>query len=528
LLIDEYVKLILKTSKERKKEKMAVNYKINCNGEGYAYPHYWEYCVGSCHAATVLREDVREHIRKAHRDCGFTHLRFHGLFDDDMSVVFSPMMGMGEPIISFYNIDSIFDFLLETGMKPFVELGFMPTPLASGTQTCMHYKGNVTPPADYGKWNAFIRKFAEHLIERYGSEEVESWLFEVWNEPNLNFFFDGTQEDYFTLYENTARALKAVDEKIKVGGPATSVNAWIPEFIGYCKKNEAPLDFITTHHYPSDDPLSTMGMNGPGKKGGAMISPEMLQKIQNIAPEERQKLLEQFMNRENNNPRDILAQMTKKAKEEAGDYPLYYTEWNGSKEYDTCYQAAFAAQTLAYNHGLVEGYSFWTVSDIFEEMGMKPGPFKNEFGIQTNHGIAKPVYRLFQALHEAGDIRLQAEGSHERAEVLVLKKDREIMVFAYNHDLDRRNVQKEEMEITLEGSVKTIKKAVIDEEHCNPLKAWKEMGSPEYLKREHLEVLEKASELVYEEVILQDTGNQTICFTAEPESVTIFKVVMDD
>ena len=234
------------------------------------------------------------------------------------------------------------------------------------------------------------------------------------------------------------------------------------------------------------------------------------------------------MNRDNNNPRDILAQMTKKAKEEAGDYPLYYTEWNGSKEYDTCYQAAFAVQTLAYNHGLVEGYSFWTVSDIFEEMGMKPGPFKNEFGIQTNHGIAKPVYRLFQALHEAGDIRLQAEGSHEMAEVLVLKKDREIMVFAYNHDLDRRNVQKEEMEITLEGSVKTIKKAVIDEEHCNPLKAWKEMGSPEYLKREHLEVLEKASELVYEEVILQDTGNQTICFTAEPESVTIFKVVMDD
>ena len=220
---------------------MAVNYKINCNGEGYAYPHYWEYCVGSCHAATVLREDVREHIRKAHRDCGFTHLRFHGLFDDDMSVVFSPMMGMGEPIISFYNIDSIFDFLLETGMKPFVELGFMPTPLASGTQTCMHYKGNVTPPADYGKWNAFIRKFAEHLIERYGSEEVESWLFEVWNEPNLNFFFDGTQEDYFTLYENTARALKAVDEKIKVGGlPHQSMHGF-RNLSGIVRKTKRPL-----------------------------------------------------------------------------------------------------------------------------------------------------------------------------------------------------------------------------------------------------------------------------------------------
>lgn len=494
---------------------MAVAYKIDCEEAGYAYPHYWEYCVGSCHAATVLREDVREQIRKAHKDCGFTHLRFHGLFNDDMSVVFNPTMGFGEPIISFYNIDSIFDFLLETGMKPFVEIGFMPSLLASGTQTCFHYKGNVTPPANYEQWNAFIQKFAQHLIERYGEEEVENWPFEVWNEPNLNFFFDGTQEDYFTLYENTARSLKAVDEKIRVGGPATSVNAWIPEFIRYCENNQVPLDFITTHHYPSDDPLSTMGMNGPGKKGEAMTDPGMIQ-----------KLIEQFMHHENKNPRDILAQMTKKAKEEAGNYPLYYTEWNGAMEYDTCYQAAFAAQTLSYNQGLVEGYSFWTVSDIFEEMGMKPGPFKNEFGMQTNHGIAKPVYRLFQALHEAGNIRLQAEGVHDRVEVLALKKTEEVMIFVYNHDLERRNVQSEEIVLTLDGRIKSVTKAVIDEYHCNPLKAWEDMGKPEYLKKEHIKVLEDASKLIYEEIPVKDTDSQRICFMAEPESVTIFKVAL--
>ena len=355
---------------------------------------------------------------------------------------------------------------------------------------------------------------------------MESRPCEVWNEPNLNFFFDGTQEDYFILYENTARALKSADEKIKVGGPATSVNAWIPEFIGYCEKNQVPLDFITTHHYPSDDPLSTMGMNGPGVKGEIGVDPETAKMIQSLPPEEGQKLIEQYMHPENKNPRDILAQMTKKAKEEAGNYPLYYTEWNGSKEYDTCYQAAFVAQTIAYNHGLVEGYSFWTVSDIFEEMGMKPGPFKNEFGIQTNHGIAKPVYRLFQALHEAGDIRLYTEGSHERAEVLALRKDKEVIVFAYNHDLERRNVQKEGMEIILEGKVASITMTVIDEGHCNPLKAWEDMGSPEYLKKEHLEILEKASELVYEEVPIQGEGIQTISFVAEPESVTIFKVLL--
>ncbi len=375
----------------------------------------------------MLREDVREHIRKAHRECGFTHLRFHGLFDDDMSVVFSPMMEFGEPVISFYNIDSIFDFLLDTGMKPFVELGFIPTPFASGTQTCMHYKGNVTLPADYEKWNAFIRKFAEHLIERYGKEEVENWPFEVWNEPNLNFFFDGTQEDYFTLYENTVRALKAVDEKIKVGGPATSANAWIQEFIGCCEKNGVPLDFITTHHYPSDDPLSTMGKNGLGIKGTMAADPEAAKMIQSLPPEEAQKLIEQYMHPENKNP---------------------------------------------------------------------------------------------------GDIRLQVEGTHERAEVFALREDEEVTVFAYNHDLERRNVQKEDMEIRLEGNVNSVVRAVIDENHCNPFKAWENMGSPKYLKKEHLEILEKASELVYEDIPLQGEGSQTISFAAEPESVTISKVLL--
>lgn len=120
---------------------MAVKYKILCEEEGYVYPHYWEYCVGSCHAATVLREDVREHIRKAHRDCGFTHLRFHGLFDDDMSVVFRPMMGFGEPVISFYNIDSIFDFLLDTGMKPLWNLGLCRHPLPVGHRLVFITKG---------------------------------------------------------------------------------------------------------------------------------------------------------------------------------------------------------------------------------------------------------------------------------------------------------------------------------------------------------------------------------------------------
>ena len=495
---------------------MAIQYTVDLKAQGRPYPHYWEFCVGSCHAATLLRADVQAQIRKAHEECGFRYIRFHGLFDDDMSVYFTPMFG--EPMISFYNIDCIFDFLLDIGMKPFIEIGFMPSSLASGDQTVFHYKGNVTMPKDDAEWERLIKLFAEHLIERYGIDEVSQWFFEVWNEPNLNFLFDGTQEDYFHLYEMTARSLKAVDEKLQVGGPATSVNAWIVPFRAFCEENNVPLDFISTHHYPSDDPLSTMGMNGPGTKG-KMFDPEALAKL---SPEEIQKMHESFMKRENKNPRDVLAQMTKKAKEESDPYPLYYTEWHGSGDYDTSYQAAFDVQTFAYNEGLVKGYSYWTVSDIFEEMGMKRGPFKNEFGLQTNHGVAKPSYRLFQALHGAGDIRLDVPKNDELVEVLALTDGLEATVFVYNHDLERRAVKQEQVELTLNGAAQ-VWKAVIDDAHTNPLGAWKEMGSPDYLNKEQLATLHKASELVYEQVPVSGEKT-TIAFTAEPESVTIFKI----
>ena len=493
---------------------MAIQYSVDLKAPARPYPHYWEFCVGSCHAATLLRADVQKHIRKAHNDIGFRYIRFHGLFDDDMSVYFVPMFGA--PIISFYNIDLIFDFLLSIGMKPFIELGFMPEALASGDQHLFHYNANCTMPKDDSEWQRLIRLFAEHLIERYGLDEVRQWFFEVWNEPNLNFFFDGTQEDYFHLYEMTARTLKAVDGQLQVGGPATSVNAWIVPFKEFCAKNGVPVDFITTHHYPSDDPLSTMGMNGPGTKG-KMFDPEAMAKL---TPEEIQKIHEQFIKpKENKNPRKVLAQMTAKAKAEADPLPLYYTEWNGSHDFDNNYQAAFIAQTLADNDGLVKAYSYWTVSDIFEEMGMKPWPFKNEFGLQTNHGVAKPSYRVFQVLHQAGGMRIDVPSLHDRVEVLALTDGSEATVLVYNHDLDRRVQQAEEVELTLTGAGR-IWKGVIDEDHTAPVKCWEAMGKPDYLTRDQVLALEKASELEMVEIPVE----KTLRFTAQPESVTVFKV----
>lgn len=506
---------------------MAVNYGVNLKDGGRDFPHYWEFSVGSCHATTILRADMQEHIKKAHKDIGFQYLRFHGLLDDDMSVVIPALVpGMGDDQISFFNIDRIFDFLLEIGMKPFVELGFMPEAYASTSQTTFHYKGFSSMPKEDEKWVSLITKLTEHLEERYGVAEVRSWFFEVWNEPNLRFFFDGTMKDYFHLYEITARAIKSVDEALKVGGPATSNNMWIPEFRNFCETNKVPYDFITTHHYPMDDPLSKAGMNEEDQKG-EIFDPEMAAKLATMSEEERLAAIEQIMaslGGENNNPRDVLAQTARKVKEEAGDYPVYYTEWHVG-HYDNNYAAAGVAATIAHNEGLVEGYSYWCVSDIFEENGLHGLPFNNEFGMVNVYGTPKPVYRLFEALHEAGSKRLtvEGEGANRTAEVLAISDGKQTMIFAYNHDIEERDIQPEDIILTLNGNVKSVQKAVIDAKTTAPYVMWEEMGKPVYPTKKQLTLIEEASILEYED--LQLSGEKVILsFTADVESVTIFKV----
>ena len=499
---------------------MSIHYQVNTAEAGRPCPHYWELSVGSCHASTILRADVQAQLRKARKDIGFRYLRFHGLLDDDMSVVIDRMIpGITPRQFSFFNIDRIFDFLLEIGMKPFVELGFMPEGLASGTQTGFHYRNNITPPAKYEEWGDLITRLAEHLVTRYGVREVRSWFFEVWNEPNLSFFWYGTQKDYFHLYQTTAEALKGVDPQIRVGGPATSNNMWIPEFKAFCENNHVPYDFITTHHYPSDDPLSMAGMNSEDKIGQVM-DPELIKKI---PPEKLKEMIMQMMHPENKNPRDILYRLTKKVKEEAGDTPVYYTEWNAG-HMDTSYAAAGVTATLAYNEGLVEGYSYWCISDIFEEQGLHGLPFNNEYGLVNVYGTPKPAYRLFEALHRAGSRRLTVTGdTHRTAEVLALADADEVMIFAYNHDIEERDIRTEEMEITVTGPAKRIRRAVIDSTHTNPLAAWEAQGKPAYPTGAELMEQRRASQLVWEEVQPAE-GSQVFHVTAEPESVAIFRI----
>lgn len=219
----------------------------------------FEHCVGAGRANEGLRADWQRQLRFVREECGFRYIRFHGLFCDDMGVYFEDK---GRPVYNWQYVDELFDFILSIEMKPFIELGFMPSALASGPQTIFWWRGNITPPKDYAKWEAFVAAFVQHVTERYGSDEVRSWYFEVWNEPNLDGFWMGNPEkksfeewapgaraEYLKLYEHSVRAVKSVDAAYRVGGPATAGEGWIDETLDFCAERNVPLDFVSTHSY---------------------------------------------------------------------------------------------------------------------------------------------------------------------------------------------------------------------------------------------------------------------------------------
>lgn len=219
----------------------------------------WQMGLGNDHAFQMLRTDVCEHVKLAHDELGIKYIRFHGLFDDDLLVIQTlpdyfnfAHMPYAKDIkeLSFRQVANVLDNVLKCGLKPFVELSFMPSAIAKGKKVGLRYHNNIEMPKKMELWTSLIEKFICFILDRYGKEEVESWYFEVWNEPDLPIFFHGSQSDYFKLYEATARTIKIINPNLRVGGPSTSACKWIGEFKSYCDKNNVPYDFLTTHHYP--------------------------------------------------------------------------------------------------------------------------------------------------------------------------------------------------------------------------------------------------------------------------------------
>ncbi len=337
-------------------------------------------CIGCGRAYEGLVAENQRHMSITKNECDFKFLRFHGLLHDDMAVFLRD--ADGKPVYNWQYIDLLYDYMLDLGIKPFVEIGFMPSRLASGEQTIFWWRGNITPPESYDEWYDLIYEFVLHLTHRYGMDEVKKWYFEVWNEPNLDGFWSGGKEGYFKLYEETARAVKEVCDEFKVGGPATAAIEWINDFIDFCSAYEVPVDFISTHTYGVGTQLDEYGV-------------EQL-----------------YLDKDPDAVIKDVKQVYKWVKESSmPELEIHFTEWSTSCSprdniHDSYHSAPYILSKMKRCEGFVNSMSYWVYSDIFEEPGPPNSHFHGGFGLLNVQGLKKPSFFAYKFLNRLGDTEL--------------------------------------------------------------------------------------------------------------------------
>jgi xylan 1,4-beta-xylosidase len=347
---------------------------VNIGNAAGSIDHFFDLSVGSDYPGTLIRDDSQAQLKLVADELGFRYVRFHAIFHDVLGTV---RIENGKTVYNWSKIDQLYDDLLTRHIKPFVELGFTPKALATSKNSIFYWNGNTSHPNPAG-WHDLVNAFIQHIEERYGKDEVRTWYFEVWNEPNLSGFWEGgDQKAYFELYDITARAIKSIDPTLRVGGPATAGAAWVPEFLAHVKQSGAGVDFVTTHTYGVDG-----GFLDEDGKSDTKLSPSPDAIVGDVRRVREQILASPFP-----------------------ELPLYFSEWSTSYTprdsiHDSYISAPYILDKLKACQGKVQGMSYWTYTDLFEEPGPPTAPFEGGFGLLNPEGIRKPAFFAYKYLHE--------------------------------------------------------------------------------------------------------------------------------
>lgn len=456
------------------------------------------FCIGTGRMGLALQKEYQDQMQKVQELARFSHIRGHGLFCDDMAIYQHWQTPEGEVLegYCFTYLDRVMDSYLAAGLKPFLELGFMPQKMASGTQTIFYWKGNVTPPADMTKWTDMVKATLLHLAQRYGTEEVSTWPCEVWNEPNLpGFWQNADKPKYFELYAATVKAVKEVLPAMRVGGPAicggNGSQEWIRDFLTFCRDEHVPVDFVTRHAYMGQTPHHE----------GRYLYHEMCE----VA----------YTYNEMKETREIIDSFP-----EFRGMEMHITEFNTSYNpfcpiHDTNLNAAYIAGLLGCLGDVAASYSYWTFGDVFEELGVPSRPFHGGFGLMANGMIPKPTLWTFVFFnHLKGEAVFRDEHM-----VITRRKDGSYEGVAWNLCREDRDA----LEITLQLPVDqpcTLLTRTVDEECCNPLKVWHEMGEPSSLSQEALSFLQQSAHPLAQSRLIG--AQQAACLTLKPNAVVHF------
>jgi xylan 1,4-beta-xylosidase len=460
--------------------------KIDADAPTTPFPHFWEEMFGSGRAILSLRESYRNDLRAVKQITDVHYLRFHAILHDEVGVYNEDEHG--NPVYNFTYVDEIYDGLLRIGVKPVVEISFMPKKLAFNPDA-LHpfwYKQNVSPPRSMEKWDDLIAHFTQHLVDRYGIEEVASWYFEVWNEPNIDFWGGiPRMESYFDLYAHTANDVKKVSPRLRVGGPATAAAAWIPEFLKFTAINHVPVDFVSTHGYDDEPVERLLGSDQP------LRNKDM--------PEE-----DRVCAAANHVRKQIDASATP-------HLPLLWTEWNvPGRDHlrDTPYVGPALAEAVRTCHD-VQALSFWTFSDVFEEGGPAQRSFDGQFGLRATGGINKPSFYDFALLHKLGTQRLASNDD----DIIVTKlPDGALAIALWNLAAPNQPPARKPISLNFTGLPKDAKISMqqVDDNHSNVMKPYAAIGSPSYPKPEQVEQLNSDTSLPTPETTKLVNGTLTL------------------
>lgn len=437
---------------------------IDATAPRHPFPHYWEKMFGSGRAILSLRGSYRNDLRSVKQITDFNYVRFHAILDDEVGVYDED--SQGQPVYNFSYVDQIYDGLLANGVRPFVELSFMPYKLAaSNILQAFWYKPNVSPPKDWNRWDALITAFVRHLVDRYGIEEVSQWYFEVWNEPNLDFWAGQPKQDtYWDLYDHTALAIKQISPRLRVGGPATAQAAWVDAMIRHCSDKHIPLDYVSTHVYAND----------------------MAQDV--------------FHTQENIPRNQMVCRAVKKVHDQITasampKLPLIWSEFNASYKNepdvtDAIYMGPWLADTIRRCDGLVDSMSYWTFSDVFEEQGVVKTPFYGGYGLIAEDGIPKPAFNAFKLLHQLGDERIDLDSD---SVLLTRREDGALVLAVWNYAPPEEAGSPRTFTLRLKGTnAKQALISLLDNEHGDFHSTGEKIGAPRYPSPRQIEELRHA------------------------------------
>ncbi len=411
----------------------------------------WRPMIGSEHLShalstdttggRVVGEELSSALRAAHDELGVSHVRAHAILGDDLGVYHEDDEGV--PVHDFSGVDRVYDHIRSLGLHPVVELSFMPRDLAADPdQTVFDYGAVISPPKDWEKWHALIRELTAHLVSRYGSEVVEQWSFEVWNEANLEVFWSGTPEEYLKLYDVTVDAVRSVDSRLVVGGPSSAAAGWVEELLAHADRTGSPVDFISTHTYGSP-PLDFRPMLARYGRSGT---------------------------------------------------PIWWTEWGVTPTHfnevsDAVFSGVFLLRGMASAMGRIEALSYWVVSDHFEELGRPPSLLHGGFGLRTVGELRKPRWWALAMLERLGprqlSVSMSGDGGGSLVEALATSDSSGVVtVLAWNLTLDQTKAAgsaplDREVRVVLSGLVPgaayTLTHERVDEHHSNVAAAWAEL-----------------------------------------------------